>query len=554
MNEKNCKTAELNITGMTCGSCELILERKLMKIPGMIRVLVNHRTGVARVTAEADRLPDADAIADVIREAGYALADTAEGQAREQHEQSGFSHTGDTGGKSMLRVRIDGMTDRGCTRLVKGKLKLVEGVRYASVNEADGTANIHYRGAPPSWKELVAAVESAGFTLRRFDEAPGDREPAHKKWMEIGASLLIIFALYQILKTFDLISFASSTTAGAATFGGILLIGLVAGTSSCLAVTGGLLLSVAAKYNEAHHAQSRWEKFKPLLYFNAGRLFSYFLLGGLVGVLGRSVTLSPRMTGYMSIIVAVIMLYLALSILHIMPKGTFSMFTSKRLSHWIANLSESRHPAAPFGLGMFTFFLPCGFTQSLQLVALASGSFWTGSLTMFVFALGTLPALLGLSAISATAEGRSSRLFLRFSGTLVLVLALFNLNSGLILAGFDAGRLIPSFTSSLTPGGNDSAGSGVTIRPDGTQVIDMKVDTYGYSPNSFTVSAGKPTILRATAGRNAAGCASALTIPNFDLVAYLKPGTVSELGPFVPTKNFLITCSMGMYRAYVTVN
>ena len=79
---------------------------------------------------------------------------------------------------------------------------------------------------------------------------------------------------------------------------------------------------------------------------------------------------------------------------------------------------------------MLLLFLPCGFTQSLQLVAL--WEFLVGGLTMFIFALGTLPALLGISTISATAKGTFSRLFLRFSGTLVLILAVFNLNSGFI--------------------------------------------------------------------------------------------------------------------------
>ena len=94
----------------------------------------------------------------------------------------------------------------------------------------------------------------------------------------------------------------------------------------------------------------------------------------------------------MSIAVALIMLWLALMILQVIPKGSFPIRPPKTLSRWVANLSESDHPMAPFTLGAMTFFLPCGFTQSLQLVALASGSFVTGAFTMFIFALGTLPS------------------------------------------------------------------------------------------------------------------------------------------------------------------
>lgn len=475
--------AEIRIAGMHCASCEILLERKIKAIPGILEVDVDHRTGRARIVADASKLPSQKQIEKVIRGAGYAIA-------------------GDSATET-------------------------------SACPVDAAPTLD--GACP------------------VDAAPtlDDVEPSHRKWMEIGGALLIIFALYKLLKAFD-IALVASTASTAATLGGTFVIGLVAGTSSCLAVTGGLLLSTAAKYNEVHRAQNAWEKFRPLLHFNIGRLASYFVLGGLVGLIGRSITLTPRMTGYMNIIVAFIMIYLALSILKIVPKGSFPIRPPKRLSHWIANLSENPHPAAPFTLGALTFFLPCGFTQSLQLAALASGSFTDGALTMFAFALGTLPALLGISAISSTAKGTFSHLFLRFSGTLVFVLALWNMNSGLLLTGIDA----KGFLTNLAPGsstayaGNDPY---VTEDPNGTQVINMRVTAYGYEPNSFTVKAGKPTIVRASAGSNIGGCTSVLTSPSLGLTKFLQPNQVNELGPFTPTGDFFLTCSMGMVRANVRV-
>lgn len=342
------RSAEFCIGGMTCSSCELLLERKLAGVPGVKVVHVDHRTGVARIVSDADDLPSYDRLSAVITDAGYSM--------------------------------------------------LAEGA--------------------------VARV------------APFDG----RKWLEIGGSLLVILALSKLFGALDIVALAPSTS-GVLSLGGVFVIGLVAGTSSCLAVTGGLLVALAAKHNELHRAETPWQKFRPLWHFNVGRLVSYFLLGGLVGVLGQSITLSPQASGYANVVVAVVMLYLALSILGLIPRGSFPIRPPKKLSRWIAGLSESRHPAAPFSLGALTFFLPCGFTQSLQIAALASGSFITGSLTMFIFALGTLPALLGLSAVSSTASGPFSRIFLRFSGTLVFLLALYNLDNGLALAGFNLPRL-----------------------------------------------------------------------------------------------------------------
>ena len=61
-------------------------------------------------------------------------------------------------------------------------------------------------------------------------------------------------------------------------------------------MTGGLLVALAAKYNEASPGLPVWERFRPHLAFNAGRLISYALLGGVVGALDSALTLTPAAT------------------------------------------------------------------------------------------------------------------------------------------------------------------------------------------------------------------------------------------------------------------
>jgi len=438
-----------------------------------------------------------------------------------------------------ISLQIGGMTCASCELVLERKIKRIPGVEKVRVNHKTGVARIRVDlSNKPSFEEIKKTIEGAGYSIGEKKAL----QQTDQKWLEIGAFLLIIFALYKIFQGLDLVSLTGA--ASSATFVGILLIGLVAGTSSCLAVTGGLLLSMAVKYNEVHGGATTWQKFKPLLMFNFGRLASYFVLGGLVGILGQSITLSTIMTGVMNIVIALIMFYLALTLLKILPKGSFPIRPPKWLSHKIANLSEHEHPAAPFALGALTFFLPCGFTQSLQLIALASGSFITGALTMFIFALGTLPALLGISAVSASAKGRSSKLFIRFSGTLVLVLSLFNLRSGLVLAGVG----VPDFFETETTINETES----VTQTESSQTINMNVTPYNYNPDSFTIQAGKPTYIIANVEKALGGCISALTVPDFNLYANLEVGE-NKLGPFTPTEDFYITCPMGMFSAKVNV-
>ncbi len=516
---------------MTCGSCELLLERKLKMVHGVTHVDVDHRKGIAIITANTDALPSSEEIEGIIRSAGYGVGD-------EIPTRSVACGTDQNG---ILDVWIDGMTCKNCENLIKQSLKRVPGVKHASVHHQKGSAKIHYTQMP-DWDDLRDAVQRAGYRIRHPGEAPSRIEPSHKKWMEIGGSLLVIFALYKLLQAFDLVSLTPSTS-GALSFGGIFAIGLVAGTSSCLAVTGGLLLALAAKHNELHQAETPWEKFRPLLHFNIGRLVSYFVLGGLVGLLGQSITLSTKMSGYMSILVAFIMLWLALTILQIVPKGSFPIRPPKRLSRWIAGLSESDHPLAPASLGALTFFLPCGFTQSLQLVALASGSFSTGAMTMFIFALGTLPSLVGLGAISSAAKGAASRLFLRFSGALVLVLALFNINSGFALTGFNFSSLLKAPLSEV------NAATPPIVN--GVQQAALTMTPSGFD-RPLTIKAGIPVELNFD-GTYGQGCRSFFVISALDLSQQILPGPNVVTFTAPNPGRLVATCSMGMYPLEITV-
>jgi sulfite exporter TauE/SafE len=91
---------------------------------------------------------------------------------------------------------------------------------------------------------------------------------------------------------------------------------------------------------------------------------------------------------------------------------------------------------APALIGIGTFFLPCGFTQSMQLYALSTGSFVQGAMTMFFFALGTFPvlALLSFSAFNI-AHKPWKGIFFKTAGIIVIGLALLNLSNTLATAG-----------------------------------------------------------------------------------------------------------------------
>jgi uncharacterized protein len=320
-----------------------------------------------------------------------------------------------------------------------------------------------------------------------------------------------------------------------------LLIGVVASMSTCIAVTGGLLVAVAAKYNAATTQLGALQRFKPHLFFNAGRVASYTLLGGAIGALGSTFSISAGANALLMILASAIMIVFGLQMLNLFPRRKLLPTMPKMLAHKIHDLSERQVKGGAFLLGASTFFFPCGFTQALQLYVLAKGSFTTGALTMLAFSVGTLPALISLSALSSFARGFFQRCFLKFAGVAVVILGLFNLQSGLTLTGIGT----ETRTSSEASSTSQSSVEPVPI-VDGKQVIDMKILGYRYEPHQFAVLEGIPVEWRIDA-RHGVGCGHILIAPRIGVRKFLSFSDVTVIS-FTPqrTGEISFNCGMGM--------
>lgn len=445
-----------------------------------------------------------------------------------------------------ISLKIKGMHCASCEVLIERKFKKVAGVEKVNVSHVNGQAEL-YCSFNPNLNQLNDSIKDHGYTVSEVSQQQsnksqnGEYKNTSKDYFQIGAIFLIVVAGYLVFKQLGLVP--SLGISDNMSYGFIFLIGLVAATSTCLAVTGGLLIAVAAKYNQQNPHLDGWQKLKPTLYFNIGRVVSYTVLGGLVGALGSVLTLSPQINGIVMIAASAVMIILGLQLLKLFPwLSRFQPRMPKFIGHKIHDLGDSNNKATPFFLGAGTFFLPCGFTQALQLYILSKGDVTTGALTMLAFSLGTLPALLSLSAISSFIKGSIQSYFLRFAGVVVVLLGFFNVNNGLTLAGFNF-ALIPSFeqTSSVL------AASDPNVQViGGKQIVNMKITGLSYYPSKFTVVAGVPVEWHID-GTQAEGCAQVVTVPTLGITEYL-PRQEEKIISFTPqsTGTIPFSCTMGM--------
>jgi sulfite exporter TauE/SafE/copper chaperone CopZ len=430
-------------------------------------------------------------------------------------------------------LTISGMTCSHCEVVVERVLRNQPGVRKARVSCPDGRAILE-TGPVFDLDALNGALREEGYSA-----APGAQPRAAgivRRSGEAAAAIVIVLALFLLARHFHLLPQGIGVSENM-TLGLVFVIGLVASISSCMAVTGGLLLALAAKYNEAMAAQAPMQRFVPHVYFNAGRLVSYIVFGALIGLVGSALMLSPLVTATLTIVASLLMLGIGLQMLGLLPPLTHLLRLPKSTLHRIHDLVASQSRVSAFALGAATFFLPCGFTLALQLYVLGQGNALTGALTMLVFALGTLPALASLSALSTLVRGRMQALFLKVAGAAVIVLGLLNIQYGLVQAG-------SGYAPLNSPAIAQDSSQPAQVRQ--VQVVDMTISGLEYRPNRFTVKAGIPVEWRINA-REAEGCGRILVARGIGLTKFLAADRTEAI-IFTPqrTGEIAFNCSMGM--------
>lgn len=452
-------------------------------------------------------------------------------------------------------VYVDGMTCRSCEITIERKFKRVRGIRRADADASRGVVKIVCEGGcAPDVAALRGALKGHEYDVRGIGagDAPARGErPSVARLVGLFASVVLLGTLLTKLGLLDQ-KYEVGATMGVAA---ALVLGLVAGSSSCIAVSGGLLLSSAAKFRERYGGLTAAGRMRPVVMFVAGRTLSYGFLGGVIGAVGKAFTPSPLVTGALIVAAAAFMLVMGLDMLKIAPVWLKALLPRmpKSLSHRIMDAEGKEHPVMPFLLGAGTFFLPCGFTQSLQLYALTTGSFLRGGLVLGAFALGTAPALLALGWASTALKGRAGKLFFQFSGALVVVLGLWNVQNGFTVAGYPLALPDLSPASGAAAAGK-SGGPQVPELVAGRQVIKMAVGGPGeaYDPDVLTVKAGIPVRWEID-GVNVAGCISYLQSRKLGIGIQLKQGlNVVEFTPKA-AGTYSFSCSMGMFRGTINV-
>ncbi|MFH0864349.1 MAG: sulfite exporter TauE/SafE family protein [Candidatus Gottesmanbacteria bacterium] len=448
------------------------------------------------------------------------------------------------------KYKVSGMHCASCEILIEKELLSFSGVKSAEASLGKGEALIEYEDKKPSLEHLNKIFSDNHYIFSESEDKSGEQIDNKA---QTGSSNSDNWLLMAVIVAFLILGFLFIKSSGLTTLINVnanstlpvfFAFGLLAGFSTCAALVGGIVLSLSKQWGPG--------KKMPHILFNTGRLVSFAFFGAILGLIGQRLQLSLTFSSVLVMIVSLLMILLAMQMLGIKAVQRFQLSMPKQITRFVASESNFKGQYLPFLLGAGTFLLPCGFTLTVQGLALLSGDPLRGSLIMSSFVLGTVPSLLfiGLTSSKMLASDRLAPQFSRIAGLIVLFFALYNLNSQFNLLG------LPSFNDL---GGQVGQAQGITTNDlppliNGLQLIKMDASATGYTPNYFKVRAGVPVRWEIN-DTGTSGCTNAVISKSlFDGQIDLTPGKISTK-EFTPTQpgRYKFSCWMGMINGVMEV-
>lgn len=457
-------------------------------------------------------------------------------------------------------VHVGGMSCAGCEQAVRRALLRVDGVTSVTASTPKGEARVAF-AEPCTAEALSEAIDASGYSCLGVEvegeAAEGAAEAGNGATAETAAAqirparsfdavylIIIAVGLFLVAQNLGVNQvFQSIPTISGQNLGYTVLFGIGLLTSvHCIAMCGGINLaqSTALGAVDDEHRR-RGPAIASSLLYNAGRLTSYTVIGGVLGAVGQAASISLGTRAAVGLVAGVFMLLAGIGMAGGFP---FLSKLAPRMPRSVMRAAGSIARRGPYALGLVNGFMPCGPLQAMQVYAISSGSFAAGALSMFSFCLGTIPLVLGFGVIAGTLRRSWKQTMLRAASVMMVVFGLFMLQSNLALTGVR----LPSL-----PFGGPASGLVAATQQGGAQTVTTQLRADGY--DGIQVKAGVPVTwtIHAAAG-TLNGCNSEIVLPDFGQQVKLQNGdTVIKFTPdHAGTYNF--SCWMGMLHGQIVAS
>ncbi len=411
-----------------------------------------------------------------------------------------------------ITFHVTGMHCNSCKLLLENAIGDIQNVAHVDANVKQGTVIVWYNKHVPNQDDIIKIIQESGYKAV-------DQKIYHpwlstniKDYKIVLLSFIWFWLLYLILNETGILNFDLKNTSQWLWL--VLLIGLTAGFSSCIAVVWGLIFAISAKWNQRDENLSFKQKIVPHLRFNLGRVIWFGILWWILGAFGSIISLSPFTMAVITMLIGIVMLMLGVNLSNISPRistmsitlPTGKLFSKKETDIIDAKWKETNFwkYAKTFGSGVITFFLPCGFTFAMQMYAIGTWNFRMGMAVMALFAIGTLPGLLSIGSLTSIFKGKAAKIAYQAIGVLVILFGVYNFSRG-----YDVVK-----TKFYTP--TITAQQQTTLQNQNVETINMLYSDTGLRPALINLELGKKYRIIIDIQTDIYGCMNTIYLPGLD--------------------------------------
>ncbi|MFA6088262.1 MAG: sulfite exporter TauE/SafE family protein [Candidatus Woesearchaeota archaeon] len=453
-----------------------------------------------------------------------------------------------------IQFTAKGTVCTSCEKIIVRQAKKLPGVIDAKFDYKTETGEVTFDENKTSIKEIYKTIKEKGYQCSNCD--CDNNENNNSKRDPVTTVLYIIYGIVGIMLLFY---FAPSfidkipvpDISQNMSLGLLFIVGLLTGFH-CVAMCGGFVISYTTKA-----VAEKTSVVKAHLSYAFGKTLSYTVIGAIFGFIGSVIAFTPFMRGLAGILAGLFLLLFGLKMLNIFPSLRRVGFSS--IPGISKIMPKHNSNSSPLVIGLLNgLMIACGPLQAIYILAAGSASAITGAKMLFVFALGTLPVMIGFGFFTSFLSSKFTSKLLKASGILIIIMGILMLNTGLALSG--SGYDFKSLSSRIAQNSiNDNSNAAnniankytsdqMAVQKDGYQEIHMDVTYSGYSPDSFVLKKGIPVhwIIN---GKQITGCNKGILVPSYNLQFDVKLG--EQTIEFTPTKTGTIpwSCWMGMIQA-----
>ncbi|MFA5604233.1 MAG: sulfite exporter TauE/SafE family protein [Bacilli bacterium] len=422
-----------------------------------------------------------------------------------------------------IYIKVEGMTCDHCKSKITKVLETFSNIK--SIKFDGHIVEIEYKGKINKEKIVDEIIQIDYYTdLKMISENKSSLKRAMSGFelvKIISIILIISFFLNKIFgfNIFNVIPVIDSN----ATYVMLLVTGLLTSVH-CISMCGAINLIAS---------NSKTKNFKRPILYNLGRLISYTLLGGMVGLLGSVFNVNVYVQGVIILVASIFMFFMGLNML-----GLINFSFKFKIPKVFGKLKSKDS----FVVGLLNGFMPCGPLQSMQVYALSTGSFAVGALSMFLFALGTIPLMLFVGILSNFLNNKNRQTLNKISVALIILLSLIMFNRGLLGLGIDISNAFkPNYENYLK-----------SELVDDYQIVEFDLTYKGYKDIIIQKDVPARIVINAPDDK-LTGCNNGIKINGFGINQDLDYG--KNIIEFTPTKTgkFTYTCWMGMLKNNIIV-